>query len=330
MLLVGDIGGTKTLLGLCEPLSPRPTIHHVQRFSTLDYHSLEDLLAVFLGTSANTLTLEAAILGVAGPVRNNSSTLTNVPWQVNASQLAKEFNFPKVYVLNDLVAMGYAVPVLSNNEVSVVHAGRPDPNGNKALMAPGTGFGETTLVRVGNQLLPVASEAGHADFSARTPLEIRLLEYLKSKSHRISNEQVLSGPGLTSIHQFAHSDVTCTVVSQIKEPNDFPAAIIDTALAKGCNKCVDALNLFVGALGAEAGNHGLRSLATAGIYIGGGMASRILPALRSPIFLNAFREKRQLAELITNMPITVINAPYPGLIGASIVARNLVTKHPTD
>ena len=105
MLLVGDIGGTKTLLGFCEPLTPRPIIHHVQRFSTLDYHSLEDLLSVFLRTSSNVLTLEAAILGVAGPVRNNASALTNVPWHVDASQLSKEFWIPEVYVLNDLVAM---------------------------------------------------------------------------------------------------------------------------------------------------------------------------------------------------------------------------------
>ena len=330
MLLVGDIGGTKTLLGFCEPLSPRPIIHHVQRFSTLDYHSLEDLLSVFLRTSSNVLTLEAAILGVAGPVRNNASALTNVPWHVDASQLSKEFRIPEVYVLNDLVAMGYAVPVLSSDELSIVHAGRPDPNGNNALIAPGTGFGEITLVRVGDQLIPVASEAGHADFAARTPLEKNLLEFLKSKSDRISNEHVLSGPGLTSIHQFTHSDAACAVVGQVKKPKDFPAAIIETALAKGCKYCVNALNLFVGALGAEAGNHGLRSLATAGIYIGGGMASRILPALRSPIFLNAFREKRQLEELVTSMPITVITTPYPVLIGASVVARNLVQKDPSD
>ena len=323
MLLAGDVGGTKTLLGIYEPAAPRPRPHDVQRFVTTDYGSLDEIVSAFLATLPSREPLAAAVLGVAGPVRDNASTLTNVPWRVEGAALADRFSIPAVRLVNDLVATAHAIPVLAPGERAVLQAGRPAAGGNGALIAPGTGCGETLLHRVGGRFVPAASEAGHADFAARTPAEIRLVEALTRRFGRASYEHVLSGPGLTCIHRVTHADGPCAAAGGSGNEPPTPAAITDAALAEQCPGCVGTLDLFVGALGAEAGNLGLRSFATAGVYIGGGIAPLILPALRSPAFLDAFRAKGPMEALLTDMPVVVIDAPHPALTGAAVAAADL-------
>ena len=330
MLLAGDVGGTKTLLGIYEPRAlPRPRERDVRRFVTTDFGSLDEIVSAFLAALPAPVPLDAAVLGVAGPVRDNASTLTNVPWRVEGAAVAERFSIPAVRLVNDLVATAYAVPVLALDERAVLQAGRPAADGNAALIAPGTGCGEALLHRVGGRFVPVPSEAGHADFAARTPAEVRLLDALTTRFGRASYEHVLSGPGLTHLHGVTHADRPCAAAggaTRSRPPS--PAEITDAARAARCPGCVEAVDRFAAALGAEAGNLGLRSFATAGVYIGGGIAPRILPRLRSPVFLDAFRAKGPMEALVTDMPVVAIDAPHPALLGAAVAAAELAAAPP--
>ena len=320
-LLAADVGGTKTVCGLYGAGGRRPEPLAVERFGTLDHDGIETLLAAFLDRRAPGAIIEAAVLGVAGPVRDGASQLTNVPWRVEAAAVAKRFAIPAVRLLNDLEAMGHAVSVLADDELTTLQAGRPAADGNAALIAPGTGLGETLLHRVGGRLAPVAAEPGHADFAPRTPLEIDLLRALTGRFGRAAWEHVLSGPGLTFIHDFLHGGRRCPAAGG--GAGDFPRRITAAALERRCPRCVETLATFTGALGAEAGNLGLRALATAGVYLGGGIAPHILPVLASRVFLDPFRAKGPMRRLMTTLPVHVIRAANPALLGAAVAARGL-------
>ena len=271
-LLAADVGGTKTVCGLYGTGRRRPDPLVVERFTTLDHDSLEALLALFLDRRARGASVDAAVLGVAGPVRGGASDLTNVPWRVEAAVVAERFAIPVVRLLNDLEAMGHVVSVLADDDVTTLQPGEPAADGNAALIAPGTGLGETLLHRVNGRLVPVAAEPGHTDFAARTPAEIDLLQGLTGRFGRVSWEHVLSGPGLTYVHAWRHGGERCPATAEGVAAEDLPQRITTAALDRRCPRCVDTLELFTGAFGAEAGNLGLRALATAGVYIGGGIA----------------------------------------------------------
>ena len=328
-LLAADVGGTKTVCGLYGGGGRRPDPLVAERFATRDHDSLEALLAVFLDRRASGATVDAAALGVAGPVRGGASDLTNVPWRVEAMAVAERFAIPAVRLLNDLEAMGHVVSVLADDEVTTLQPGQPSTDGNAALIAPGTGLGETLLHRVNGRLVPVAAEPGHTDFAARTPAEIDLLRALTGRFGRVSWEHVLSGPGLTYIHAWLHGGETCPAVGGGAAAEDLPRRITAAALERRCPGCVDTLELFTGALGAEAGNLGLRALATDGVYIGGGIAPHIMPVLASPVFLDAFRGKGPMAALMRSMPVRVIRIANPALLGAAVAARDLASNGAT-
>ena len=323
MLLAGDVGGTKTLLGLYSTETRPPRLHEVGRFATLDFTGLDDLVARFLNTTDQTGTIAAACFGVAGPVRGQVAQLTNVPWLVDASQVATRFRIGHVLLLNDLAAMAHAVPVLGDDQLAVIRAGQSDPNGNAALIAPGTGLGETLMHNIEGRFLPVPSEGGHADFAARTDREIELLREMTARDGRVSYEQIVSGPGLVNLHRFTHAGVECAAVPPGTAESDQPALISQAALEQRCPHCAEALDLFVGALGAEAGNLGLRSVATGGVYLGGGIPAKILPALKTPLFAEAFLSKSPMRALVEAMPVAVILEPDAALVGAALAAYEL-------
>ena len=332
VLLAADVGGTKTVCGLfADTRDGRPEPIAVEEAPTREHDGIDTLLARFLDRRRSGRTIDAAVLGVAGPVRDNASDLTNIPWRVEASGIAERFGIRRVRLLNDLVAMGHALPVLTPDELVTLQPGRPDPEGNAALIAPGTGLGETILHRVGGELVPVAAEPGHADFAARTEAEIELLRTLTARRGRASLEDVLCGPGLVNIHALTHGTGACPVAGADDAHGDgggdgpatLPRRITQSALAGRCSRCTATLDLFVGALGAEAGNLALRGMATAGVYIGGGIAPHILPALDSSAFLDPFRDKRPMAALMAAMPVHVIRTGHPALVGASVAAVRL-------
>ena len=323
MLLAGDVGGTKTLLGLYTQGQRRPVPVEICRFKTLDFESLVDVVAEFLGKVYKAGAIEAACFGVAGPVRGQVARLTNVPWRVDATAVAERFSIPHVRLVNDLVAMGYSVEALTENEIEVLQAGEPVASGDGGLIAPGTGFGQALLHRVNGRFVPSASEGGHADFAARTAREIELLATLTEQFGRVEYDQVLSGPGLANIHRFVHGAESCEGVPLDADASKVPALISTAALKRQCDRCVETLEMFVSALGAEARNHGLRSLATAGVYLGGGIPPKILPALRTAMFLNAFQSKAPMDALVKKMPIFVILEHHSALLGAAVAAEQM-------
>src|SRR5436190_8969177 len=207
MLLAGDIGGTKTLLGLYDPSSVRPRAISIRSFPTLDFDDLTSMIAEFIRTDeVKYAPIDAACFGVAGPVIADAATLTNVPWRVDARRVAAAFSLRRVDLLNDLQAMAYAVPVLREAEVHVLQEGEPLRGGNIALIAAGTGLGEALLHNIGGRFIPSPSEAGHADFAARTEREMALVRDLVVRYGRADVERVVSGPGLVNVYRIAHED----------------------------------------------------------------------------------------------------------------------------
>ena len=325
-LLAGDVGGTKTLLGVFTSDGHRPSWRSVARYSTLDYDDVDAMLREFIHQHAPAVDFDAVAFGVAGPVRGDACNLTNVPWRIESTRIAHLLKIAptRVRLVNDLEAMGHAVPVVRPDELATLQGGNPDPDGNAALIAPGTGLGESVLHRVDGRFRPTAGEPGHADFAPRTPSEVAFLQRLIERFGRASWEHVLSGPGLTEMHAFTHAGATCDGVPRgPRAPR--PEEISASAMNHRCSRCVDTLELFIGALGAEAGNLALRALATAGVYIAGGIVPNILPAVESDTLLAAFRAKAPMEHLMADLPLHVILTANPALLGAAVVAADVVS-----
>ena len=342
MLLGGDVGGTKTRLGLFESGDPRPRPLHVDEFVTLDHDGLESILGVFLqkyGVAASEL--DASSFGVAGAITDQVAQLTNVPWCVDAGEMMQH-GFRRVHLLNDLEALAYAIPVLAGDELAILQEGVKIDSGNVAVIAAGTGLGEGMLLNINGRLVPGQSEGGHADFAARTARELEMVAALTPMLGRVSAEHILSGPGLINVYRFTHDAVTralgapgeeppgttklplpktCECVGPVQDMTELARRIGACARAGRCAKCVETMELFVSAYGAEAGNMGLRVVATAGVYIGGGIAPRILPELQSGRFMDAFRAKAPQDELVSRMPVAVILNSKSGLLGAAVHAN---------
>ena len=341
MLLAGDIGGTKTLLGLFDVSVPRPRPVAVEEFVTLDHDSLEAIVTRFLDSRRlPPARLLAASFGVAGAITDQTANLTNVPWRVRAATVKEKLGLHRVHLLNDLEALAYAVPVLADDELAVLQKGTPVASGNAAVIAAGTGLGESMLLNVDGRFHPGESEGGHADFAARTPRELDMVAGLTRLYGRVSNEHVLSGPGLVNVYRYTHDALNgsgedwapdralCEGVGTVEDPSDVPARISASALDHRCARCVDALELFVAAYGAEAGNVALRTVATAGVFVGGGIAPRILPALQSGTFIEAFRAKAPLDDLVARIPVSVILNSKAGLLGAAVHAAMAAESRP--
>jgi glucokinase len=229
-----------------------------------------------------------------------------------------------VALLNDLEAMAHSVEVLTAEEQIVLQAGEPNADGHAALIAAGTGLGEAALHRVGGRLVPAPSEAGHADFAARTDREWALARMLTGLYGRATVEHVLSGPGLVNLHRFTHDGGACPAVDGVA-PADHPAAVTAAALEGRCTRCHEALGIFVSVYGAEAGNLALRTLATAGLYVGGGIVRHILPAIqRDGTFLQAFLSKPPMEALLRRVPVRLILNAETGILGAAVHAQSLV------
>jgi glucokinase len=321
MLLAGDIGGTKTLLGIFDPEQTRPRPIVVRSFGTLDYDDLTTMIAAFRKEDeVAAVTIDTACFGVAGPVIGESATMTNIPWRIDARRVREAFAFRRVTLLNDLEAMAYSIPVLRDDEMYVLQRGEASSTGNIALIAAGTGLGEALLHCVDGRYIASPTEAGHADFAARTERELEMVRDLTARFGRVDVERVISGRGLAVVHTFVHRQ-PCAAAVDVEDP-DAPAVISRAALDRRCPGCVETLELFVEAYGAEAGNLALRSVATGGVFIGGGIAPKILPALTAGSFMRAFNAKDPLEPLVERMPVKVILNSEAGLLGAAVYASN--------
>lgn len=318
MILAADVGGSKTLVGLFEHASPRPRLTEARTVRTLDYPDVASVLrAAFGGFDER---IDTVSLGVAGPIVNGEATLTNVPWRVSAREVIAATGVARLRLLNDLEAMAHAVPVLEPHELRTLQAGRPSTTGNAALIAAGTGLGEATLHRVDGQWRPVPSEAGHADFAARTDAELALVAWLRPRFGRADVERVVSGIGLVQLATFVHGAPSCLVTGPFDEEGGV-ARVSEAAAAGSCAKCVTVLDMFVDAYGAEAGNLALRAVATGGLYVGGGIAPKILPLLERR-FMGPFLDKAPMTHLLADVPVHVILNDRAGLIGAAVAVAS--------
>jgi glucokinase len=322
LVLAGDVGGTKTLLGLFERAEGRPVRVHARPYATLDFDALPDMIRAFLGECGTPPEqIGVACFGAAGPVIDGAAELTNVPWRVDTHDVGRAFAFESIYLLNDLQSMAYSVSVLNDSELLVLQDGTPTPAGNIAIIAAGTGLGEALLHNIGGRRIPSPSEGGHADFAARTEREIALTRDLTLRYGRADVEHVISGRGLVNLHRLCHSD-GCAAGVDLDSPAA-PAAISAAALAKTCAGCIEVLDMFVEAYGAQAGNLALRSVSTGGVFIGGGIAPKIVPAMTQGSFMRAFCDKAPLDGMLRAMPVKIVMNEEAGLLGAAVYANSI-------
>ena len=321
MILAGDVGGTKTHLALYgSGASPRQPLMD-RKVSSRDHSSLEALAKEFLNGFRARPT--RAVIGIAGPVVNNRCEATNLPWTMDGAALSKALGGARVTLINDLEATAWGLPLLEREDLDILQAGTP-ARANRALIAAGTGLGEALVVWDGVDWRPSASEGGHCDFASREPLEEELLLWLRAKYGRVSYERVLSGPGIADLYRFMsesrRGDEPPVVAKRFAEAPDPAVIVTETALDGSCERAVIAIRKFVEVYGAEAGNLALKALAVGGVYLGGGIAPRVLPFLRDGSFVRAFNAKGRLTPLLERTPVAVILDPQTALWGAAALA----------
>ncbi len=334
LLLVGDVGGTKTDLAIFafdqDLRKPLARAH----FYNADYTDLKSIVAVFLRQAA--LDVDAACFDVAGPVLSGRVRLTNLPWDVDAADLREALGLERVWVLNDLAAIAQAVPFLAPPDLQVLNVGMAAPGGALAVIAPGTGLGEAFLVWDGVAYRHFPSEGGHADFAPPTPEYIDLFRYLSGRLEHVSYELVCSGRGIPHLYDYyrdsGRAADTPEFAAALASAADPTPLIVESALGRGpvSPLSVAALDAFVTILGAEAGNLALKVLSTGGLFIGGGIPPRVLPALADGRFMQAFFRKGRFAHILRNIPVAVITNPDATLFGAAHYAQTrLMATHPS-
>jgi glucokinase len=328
-ILAGDIGGTKTRLALFKVENGSPQTLAQHSYVSADYPSLDVLVHHF--QSQLRQPPERACFGLAGPVINQSCSTTNLPWQIEARELERILDVP-VWLINDLEATAWGIPCLEQEEVLTLQHGNPDPQANACIIAAGTGLGEAGLYWDGTRLQPFATEGGHTDFAPGNALEFALFEHLSKGLDHVSWERIISGPGLVNIYRFL------LAYRQLDEPawleaaggEGGAAAMVSAAALEGrCPQCSEALDLFVSLYGREAGNLALKQMASGGVYIGGGIAPKILPRLEKGGFLEAFNAKGRMAPLMQSMPVKVLLNDRTALFGpAAYAAAQPLAKPP--
>jgi len=325
LVLAGDIGGTKTNLGLFFEIKERPVSTVIETFSSRNSPDLQHIIRQFL--KMHPVTVTHACFGIAGPVINGRSETTNLPWSISEDRIKKHFNFRHVKLVNDLTATVMAIPQLSEDDFYPLNQGASIKDQNLALIAPGTGLGKAMLIYQNGRYLPVSSEGGHADFAPNNDAEIQLWRYLHQHYGHVSMERVLSGPGLVNIYNWLNDSGRFNEpewLKQQRKETDPARAIAEAALARKDPGCVEALNMFVSIFGAVAGNLALIGMTTGGVYLGGGISPKILSKLKEDIFMEAFTNKGRFKNFLEKIPVKVILNDKAALIGAAHCAMRVL------
>jgi glucokinase len=322
MILAGDVGGTKVDLALYDFINGKLQYTRDKVFKAKDYPGLEVIVKEFLGSDQVT----AACFGVPGPVRDGRLRLTNLPWTLDSRELAAGLGIQHVFLINDLEANGYGIAELTPDQIYTLADGDAGQTGNRALIAAGTGLGEGLLIWNRRQHIPYPSEGGHSDYAPRNEDEIDLLRFLKEKYNgRVSFERVVAGMGMTSIYEFLREvrgmEEPAWLTAKFAEAHDPNSVITEMALTAKSEICEKALDMFVSAYGAEAGNLALKVLSVGGLYVGGGIAPRIIEKLKDGTFIKSFTDKGRLSQLLINMPVRVILEPRAAQMGAAAYAE---------
>jgi glucokinase len=324
IVLAGDVGGTNTRLGLFEVTRGRLHFLFEKTFLSRNYKGLENILGEFLIGQKG---IGSACFGVAGPVTQEVVIATNLPWWIDIQSLQKTLPIKKVEVINDLVANAYGISVLKKSDFEILNVGKIK-KGNQALISAGTGLGEAILFWDGQQHVPSPSEGGHAEFGPRNHLELELFHYLSSYFDHVSYERVLSGEGFSHIYQFLKDSKRFgsepSWLSKKMKQEDPAEVISETARLKKNKLCRKALDLFTSIYGAAAGNLALQVMAIGGIYIGGGIAPKIIWKLKDGTFVKAFKKKGRLSHIVAHIPVKVIMNERTALLGAASRAMALL------
>jgi glucokinase len=318
LILAGDVGATNTRLAWFDVAGATLVAGATRTYPSQQHANLDGIVATFLREAPGKV--DHACLGVAGPVQDGQVDAVNLAWGVDGPALATRLGVAQVLLINDLEANAWGLAALPEADFAVLQAGQPVPTGSAAVISAGTGLGEAGLVWDGRRHRPVAMEAGHADWAPQDDTQAALWRFLAAEVGHVSVERVLSGPGLHNIYRFLRDGQGLAeppwLAEAIRAEGPAPA-IAKGGLAGRAEICVRALGLFVAIYGAEAGNLGLRMLATAGVYLGGGIAPRILSALRSTAFLDAFAAKGRLRSLLETVPVRVVLNDRAALVGAA-------------
>ena len=318
MILAGDIGGTSARLAYFELAAGRLELVRMQKYANHEYRGLDEILRALVAEHG--LPIEHAAFGIAGPVHHGHVTTPNLPWTVEQSALAQALGIESVWLLNDLEANTYGIALLGAADFGPLNIGVAEARGNIAVISAGTGLGEAGAVWDGAGLRPFAGEGGHADFAARNASEAELLLYLGKRFSHVSWERVVSGPGLQNIYEFLRDSGRGTEQAWVRkrmQDGDPPAVIAEAAVSGRCLLSAQALDLFVSLYGAEAGNLALKVKATGGVYLGGGIAPKIIERLKTPTFMQAFTAKGRMRELVERIPVRVILNEDTALLGAA-------------
>jgi len=316
-ILVGDIGGTKTVLAIAETAAGDIRLSGERRYASRDFASLEAVVARFFAETGRTC--ERAALAVAGPVQDDRSEITNLPWAPSARHLEQTLNLRTVRLLNDLEAAAWGIAALAPPDFEVLHPGEPNPVGNACVAAAGTGLGEAGLYWDGVSHRPFATEGSHADFAPRDDREVALLRWFQERYGYVSWDRVVSGMGIADSYDFLWERHDTAGADPLREVavEDKPVAITAAAAAGSCPVCVETMQLFMTFYGREAGNLALKHMAVGGIYLGGGIAPKNLDLLRRGPFLEAFFDKGPMTALMRRMPVKVILEQRAPLFGAA-------------
>ncbi len=328
MILAGDIGGTNARLALFATKDGALQQVTETVFPSRQHSGLDEIVAKFAAQEKPQL--EAACFGIAGPVVNGRCQTSNLPWVVEADQLARELHLAQALLINDLEANAWGIgglrgdDLVSLNQLGTNAPTPAPPTGNQAVVSAGTGLGEAGLYWDGERHHVFACEGGHTDFAPRNDLEMELLEYLVARFGHVSYERILSGPGLVNVFNFLRDSGRgrpATWLVEEMEQSDPAASISKAALQGKCELCEQALELFISIYGAEAGNMALKVMATGGVFLGGGIAPKILPRLKGPLFMDAFRGKGRMQRLLESIPVAVIVNDKTALLGAARCAQ---------
>lgn len=318
MILVGDIGGTKTHLALFSSSKTQWLVQFEAIYPSKNYASLAAVIQHFLRQAKPQHAIQAAGFGVAGPVIQAQCQITNLPWIITVAQLQQQLSTTKIFLMNDLESIGLSIPYLPPNKLIALNPAATIQPGNKALIAAGTGLGEGLLYWDGNQFHAIASEGGQVNFAPRDQREMELLHYWQQQLTHVSYEHVLSGPGLFNIYQFlkhsGYGEEPAWLTQQLNQL-DPSAVIAEVGLNHNNQLCVQALDMLVSIYGAAAGNLALKFMALGGVYLGGGIAPKIITQLQEGIFMRAFTDKGRFTQLLNTIPVYVILDPKAGLWG---------------
>jgi glucokinase len=325
MILAGDIGGTNTRLAFFRWEDEHLRVAEEATFRSREYGSLDEIVVQFV--SSRKLAVKRASFGIAGPIKNGRCEATNLAWIVDGRKLAGKLDIEKVVLINDLEANAYGIAMLESKDFVILNQGASDASGNAAIISAGTGLGEAGLFWDGKQHHPFACEGGHTDLAPRNELEVDLLRYLQTKFNRVSYERAVSGPGLVNIYDFlrstGHGQESPRIAEEMRQQN--PAGVISKAAMEGtCPLSVKALDLFVSLYGAEAGNLALKIMSTGGMFVGGGIAPKILPKLTGPLFIEAFTDKGRMSPVLKAMPVRIILNDKTALLGAARCALDSI------